>query len=473
MMLALLASGVTLALLALLIAPFFRGQNGPAAEGFDLAVYRDQLDEVDRDEASGLIAENEARAARIEIERRILAAAEAPPKPATMPVRAADRVAVAACLALFLPAFTIAVYLGLGQPSLPDQPLAARDVPDLPAGEEQDAQIASLIDRLRERLQEQPDDPRGWQLLGRAEFSRGQPEAAIAAFRQALERAPQSVDIEMQLAEALVGAAEGMVTPEAERRFAGILDRTPGLGKAKYYAGLVQAQKGDLQQAVAIWREVLATTPQDVAWRPAVIEAVRTAARELGRTDEQIARELPDGPTSEDAPTDEVARLQSMSPEEQAQAIRGMVDGLAARLEREPNDAMGWLRLGQARVQLGEPDKAKAAFQRALALRPADREIVRGAALASLGPDEIQPGLPVIAADSLPLFERWASLEPEDPAPLWYQGLGLVQAGENERARASFEAALERVPVDRPEAEVIRHQIQALDDASPAAAPPP
>ncbi|WGF88798.1 c-type cytochrome biogenesis protein CcmI [Marinivivus vitaminiproducens] len=470
MMLTLLAAGVTLALLALLIAPLFQPREAAPAEGYDLAVYHDQLAELERDSASGLIGDDEARAARIEIERRILAVADtraAPAAAATARMRGST--GLAAGLAVVLPVFTAGLYLALGQPSLPDQPLAARDIPEAPPQGSEDVQLASLIEQLHERLDAQPDDPRGWQILGRAEFGRGQPEAAVAAFRRALDLSPRSVEIEMQLSEALVAAADGMVTPEAERRFAGVLDRVPGLSKAKYYQGLVQAQKGELEQAVTLWRQVLADTPDDVAWRPAVVEAVRAAGRDLGRSDAQIANDLPDGPQpSGGGPSAaEVARIQAMPPDEQARAIRGMVDSLAARLEREPDDAMGWLRLAQARTQLGDRERAREAFARALELRPNDPEIVRGAALASLGPDEVRPGLPVIRGNALPLFARWASLAPADPAPLWYQGLGLAQAGEVERARASFEAALKRIPVDRPEADMVRHQIQALQASMP------
>src|SRR5262252_4104337 len=100
-----------------------RGSGG----GSDVAVYRDQLEEIERDRAAGLIAENEAAGAKVEVSRRLIAAADAPAAPAANATAATRRrraVAVAALVAL--PLGAVGIYLALGSPSLPDQPLATR-----------------------------------------------------------------------------------------------------------------------------------------------------------------------------------------------------------------------------------------------------------------------------------------------------------------------------------------------------------
>ena len=119
--------GLTALALAMLLAPLFLRRSGPASrEIYNLAVYRDQLAEVERDVARGVLAPEHAEAARAEIARRILALkpaeAGADPNPAgPMGSRAALTVAI-----LLLPVAAMMLYWRLGSPSLPDRPFAAR-----------------------------------------------------------------------------------------------------------------------------------------------------------------------------------------------------------------------------------------------------------------------------------------------------------------------------------------------------------
>src|SRR5262245_32641121 len=120
--------------------------GGAARSGSDLAVYRDQLDEIARDRASGLIGESEAEAAQVEVSRRLLAAADA--EAATQPPAEAQtgrRRMVAASALLVLPLGALALYLALGSPSLPGQPLAERSA-------EQAQSIEAIIARIEGRL---------------------------------------------------------------------------------------------------------------------------------------------------------------------------------------------------------------------------------------------------------------------------------------------------------------------------------
>jgi cytochrome c-type biogenesis protein CcmH len=77
-----------------------------------------------------------------------------------------------------------------------------------------------------------------------------------------------------------------------------------------------------------------------------------------------------------------LAEIEDMTEEDRQAAIRSMVEGLAARLEAEPDDPEGWLRLAQARAVLGEPGAAREAYDRALEVLPPDdprREAVEAA----------------------------------------------------------------------------------------------
>src|SRR5262249_17352276 len=100
----------------------------PQADGTEASVYRDQLTEIDRDLAGGLIGAAEAEQARIEISRRLLAATNAEANPVARPAASLRR-AVAVIALVGLPLAAIAFYLPLGSPQLGDFPLAARPRP--------------------------------------------------------------------------------------------------------------------------------------------------------------------------------------------------------------------------------------------------------------------------------------------------------------------------------------------------------
>ena len=440
-------AGVTLALLALLVAPLLRQTSRPAREDYDLRIYRDQLDELDRDLARGVLGKAEAHAARLEVERRILAAAN-PRERDLAPALAERRVGLAAFLLVALPTFAGALYFLLGQPGLPGRPLSARVEAAAPPAE---ADIEQLLAGLRARLAEAPDDLRGWQLLGRTELAQGRADAAVEALSRAAELAPDDAETAEQLGEALVVAAQGAVTPAAQARFQQALAAQPGLPRASFYLGLARAQAGDLPSALDDWLTLLRAAAPDAPWRSTVEAAVRDAATELGRDPDALLAGLPKAPAAPGPSAEDVARMQALPPEQQTAAIRSMVDGLAARLEANPDDVQGWLRLGRARSVLGEPDLARAALDRALALRPDDPEVLAMVAMARLGPTDAVTQVPEVGAEAAELMTRWAAADQNAAQPYWYLGWYHFQAGRRDQTIAAWQAALERLPEDHPE----------------------
>jgi cytochrome c-type biogenesis protein CcmH len=316
------------------------------ASGSDVLVYRDQLDEIARDRAAGLIGEREADAARIEVSRRLLAAADASrvDAPADAPTAAAWRRRVAAVVALVgLPVGAGGLYLLLGSPNLPDQPLAAR------AQTPQDASVEALITQVEQRLERNPDDARGWAVIAPVYMRLGRFDEAVSARRNALRLLGDSADREADLGEAMVAAADGVVTAEAKTAF----DRAHALDaqhvKAQFYIGMSAEQDGRPQDAAIIWRTLLGRAPPGAPWA----ELVRQS---LARVDPQGAA----GPTAEPPGpgASEVAAAASLPPEQRVAMVRGMVEQLAERLKRDGSDVDGWLRLVRSYVVLGERDKA-------------------------------------------------------------------------------------------------------------------
>lgn len=375
--LALLSAGVVLLLLPALLERRARARS--RAE-FDLAVYADQLAEIARDLDRGVIGEQEATAAKAEIERRMLRAAEEAgvgeePEPITHGLaRPAAWIAAVA-----VPVAALIVYLGLGSPTLPDMPLAARV--DMPTGQIEDrAEFEDLTRRLAERLEQQPGDPLGWTMLGRSYRLLGRFDDAVHAFERGLSLtgARGGADILADLGEALIYQARGVVTPKALEHLHHSVSRSPGQPKARHYLAVARAQSGDLRGALAIWRGLEEDAPDDAPWLPTVQDRIAEVSMQLGVTPDSIepqrfragASPALAGPIAGDAQPDgdTVAAIEAMDPEARDAMIRGMVDRLAGRLEESPDDIDGWVRLGRAYFVLGEIEQADAALDRAVNL---------------------------------------------------------------------------------------------------------
>lgn len=351
-----LAAALTALIAILLVRPLLKGdgRGSDSAGGEDLQVYRAQLREVDRDLERGVLAQSEARAARLEIERRLLAAdARQRPERADLPQRITRLVALA--LLALLPLGTLGTYLWLGQPGLPGQPLAQR-------GEEVQEQrnIADMVQGLRTRLENNPDDLQGWEMLGRSYGVLGRWEEAAKAYREALDLSEKPRPaLQSALGEALVTVNQGEVSPGAERAFDAALRDNPQDARARFYKALALHQRGDSRTALERWIELAEDTPQDAGWRPMLMQQIAATAQELDLNPEEVTPGTGAGSTAE-RPS-----VQDMAPEEQEAYIRSMVDGLAARLQDDPQDPEGWLRLGQARLVLEERDAAAEALENA------------------------------------------------------------------------------------------------------------
>ncbi|MCC7348320.1 MAG: c-type cytochrome biogenesis protein CcmI, partial [Variibacter sp.] len=226
---------MTLAAVLAVLWPLARRPSAVAA-GNEVAVYRDQLAELERQTGTGLFAAGELQAARAEIGRRLLAAADAAAAPQAQPAPAAAtfrRRAVAVAALLLLPDVAVGLYAKLGSPHLPGQPLAARETPPL-----QDRSLESLLAQVETRLESHPEDGRGWEVIAPIYLRLVRYEDAVKARRNALRLNGASAQRESDLGEALVYAAGGVVTQEAKDAFERALALDPKEPKARYFTGL-------------------------------------------------------------------------------------------------------------------------------------------------------------------------------------------------------------------------------------------
>jgi cytochrome c-type biogenesis protein CcmH len=313
--------------------------------GNDLAVYQDQLEEIGRDRSAGLIGHAEADAARVEVSRRLLAAADVEATAAQPAASAAQslwrRRAAAIAALIVLALLPLGFYLVLGSPNVPGQPAFAR-AKAVPG----DQSIDALVGQVEAHLAKSPNDGSGWEVIAPVYLRLGRFDDAVTARRKALALNGETATRDADLGEALVAAANGVVTDEAKHVFATAVTRDPHEAKARYFLGLADEQDGNRTGAAARWRAMLEEAPAGAPW----VGFVRSA---LGRvTGEPVAEAS--GPSDAD-----IAATANMSDEQRVEMIRGMVGRLSDRLHAQGGDVEGWLRLVRAYAVLGDRDKAK------------------------------------------------------------------------------------------------------------------
>jgi cytochrome c-type biogenesis protein CcmH len=322
-------------------------RRGAAPGGSDIAVYRDQLDEIARDRAAGLIGEAESEAARVEVSRRLIGAADAA-KTAKVSDAASPlwrRRATAVAGLVLLPLGAAALYLALGSPQLPGEPLAAR----LRAAPQNNS-IAALVSQVEAHLERDPNDARGYEVLAPVYLRLGRYDDAVYARRKLLALSGETSERQADLGEALTAASNGIVTDEAKSAFERAAALDANALKAQFFLGLAAEQDGDKPKAATIWRGMLEKAPPDAPWAA----TVREALLRVGGT--------PPAATAAPGPgADDIAAANAMSEKDRGDMIRGMVARLADRLKQNSDDIEGWQRLLRAYMVLGDRDKALAA----------------------------------------------------------------------------------------------------------------
>ena len=347
--------GMTLATLAYVALPFLTRAR-EERRGDDVAVYKDQLAEIDRDLAAGRIAPEDAEAARIEVSRRLLKAAERErTNVAEAPgVARGRRTAAVAFTILALPAIAAAFYYRLGAPweAQPKPAVQAQTRP--PAG----MSLEDMISRVEAHIRDNPEDGRSYEVLAPVYMRLGRFDEAIAAWRKAIALLGDSALRASGLGEALVGQAQGEVTAQARESFEKSLAQDATSVPARYYLALAAFQDGRRADARRMWTDMLASAPPDAPWTA----PVRRALAELDAQDaskdaaKDAAKDSAAGPSASD-----VEAAAKMDQGQRNEFIRAMVTRLADKLKQNGDDPDGWARLVRAYGVLGETAQAEAA----------------------------------------------------------------------------------------------------------------
>lgn len=354
-----------LAVLAILV-PLARRPD--LRDGGEEAVYRDQLAEIERDREEGRIDSREAEAARTEVARRLLAVAGTGAPVENAGSSRARRRAVAVLALLVLPVAAGAIYSAMGRPDLPDLPLASRE------DAAQERELAALVSRVESELAKRPDDGQGWEVVAPVYLRMGQPDKAAKAYENAIRLLGSTAEREAGHGEALTILAKGRVSPEAQAAFRRSVALDPRAPRAHFYLARAAEQEGDAAAAAQIYRDLLQQASADAPYLGMVREAL--AAVSLGEEGR--------------GPAVDPKTLENVTPDQRLATIRGMVEGLEARLNAEPDDLGGQLRLIRAWSMFGEDDRAKAAAEKARTAFANDPDALRriGDLLLALGVED-------------------------------------------------------------------------------------
>lgn len=448
---------LTLVILAAVFWPLLRGvAAGPDQEQADLAVYRDQLKELDRDIARGLLAPQEAAAARIEIQRRILA----PQRGGTGAAKASGSPRAAIAFAVVVIVSSGGLYVRFGAPSLPDQPAAARIVP--PGGDKKAPHVGmeSAAAALQAKLKEDPNNAERWLLYARTSAELRRWPAAIDAYQHVMALEPDQPDIISAYAEMLVMSSDGMVTPAAREAFVKTVQLDPKEQVARFYLALADLQAGEPKLAIDGWMKLAGEAEEGSELRTEIVRRIADTAKMAGLPAPVPPPAAPAAAKPAGGPdAAAIASAANMTPEQRQAMIGGMVAQLAAKLETNPADTEGWLKLGRAYLVMNEPDKSAEAFDRAAKLKPTDTNIPMQEIQAIM---ETRTENAPVSQRTIVLLRRVETLDPKNPEALWLLGVAAAQSMKPDEALGYWTRVLGLLPPGSPDRKTVEEAIGSV-----------
>ncbi len=409
---------MTAVALLLLIRPLMRRPlSEQPRSAYDQAIYRDQLAEVERDKQRGVVSEAEARAIRLEVERRLLASA---PKATIASEQGTGSRAdllrpapgIATVLILLVPAAAITLYVALGAPGAPDRPFTSRGIERSIESDDGSLDIAKVRSALMTRLAKDPNSLEGWVLLARTDANAQDWQGARAAWEKAIVISHEDYQVLENYGELLVMEAQGRVTMEAQKVLQHAVARDSHAYRARFYLAMARLQAGDRPGAIGDWRQVQKDAPANSPWRREIDETIKA----LDQPSQPASPPAATGPSGDSGMA---GAMMALPPDQRNQAIEGMVAGLAARLQQNPNDLPGWKRLARSYAVLGQPMKAADAYAQASKLDPKDATLLIGRA------DALGSALPQGSGPSevmIKLYQQALALDPKQADSLWMLG---------------------------------------------------
>jgi cytochrome c-type biogenesis protein CcmH len=366
---------ILLGVLIAIIVPIIRARADSSHE-YNATIYYDQLNEIKRDLDRGLLSPLDGEALKAEIEKRLetneknitAEATNKQKKPSTrIPI------VMAILMAGVIPFMSYGLYFYLGSPEKKDLPFAKRK--PVSSVDTTNVKMDVLVKKLRKRLDQDPDQLKGWILLGKSLVNLNRFDDASKAFKRALEIAPNRAEIASFAAETSFMAQGGEFNQEVRYFFKLAQKINPREHKALYYLGLDAFMEKKYSTAIQYWVDLISISPVGAPWldsvRDRLIVASKAGKLKISSFASRVkSQRLNDNQQSpEPSPTQEdIKNANDMSEKERKFFIRSMVDRLAERLKSEPNDLNGWRRLARAYRVLGEKQNAALVEKRIIEL---------------------------------------------------------------------------------------------------------
>lgn len=361
-----------------ILLPLFRYRNentAPKSHAQNITVYKAQLRELAADQQAGLLNETEAASARLEIERRLLKAAE-------QEQQGADHQRATGTSRIFLAVITIIILLGaagfyltIGTPGMPDFLLKDQKHSVAKQAEKDALSVNKTreVIKIQAHLIQNPSDATAWHALGQYQSDLNRRAEAAKAYQRWYELEPDNINAAVTYGESLIMFSEGRVGPAALlmlKRARKIQPRNPAV---RHYLALAQYQAGNVELALAHWKKLAADSKPGAPWLRQLNSWIGQAERDLG------LRPAMNNPAMNKMAAPRLSReeqqaIAEMSSAEQAQMIKGMVGRLQEKMEQDPTNIEGWFRLAKAYTVLGQKEDAIKSLKTALEHAPDDRK---------------------------------------------------------------------------------------------------
>lgn len=304
--------GALMALVATLFValPLLRGarqSTAPAQDAANVAIYTDQLAELENDLMNGLITQAQFDHAKPELERRLLqdvsaSGAAAPAASPAMPRWAGILVAV------LVPVCAAGIYFLIGQPEAIESSVFAQPSQDQ-AQDPQQQQVEAMLPQIEQRLKEQPDDIAAWTMLGRVMMALQRFPEAAQAYEKITRITPDSAQAFADYADALGMVQNQKLAGQPTQMIAKALKLDPNHPKALYLAGFAAIEAGDPKKAVSQWEKLLAQLPPEQKGVDKLREQIAELRQQAGLPQAAAEKKSAAVPTASTASVSGQARL--------------------------------------------------------------------------------------------------------------------------------------------------------------------
>ncbi len=210
-----------------------------------LKAYRARLGEIDAEARDGVIAVEQAGSARREIEREMLQHVGGGPRAADAP--ASRRSTTAIVIVLFVGVSALGLYLYNGRPDLIGVDTQAAVQPD----------VEEMVAKIAAHLKQNPEDQRGWEMLGRALMALGRYPEAVGAFERLYALTGDNANSLVRYADALAMSAGGKLGGKPTDLINQALALEPNHRTALWLAGMAAMERDEPDSAIAYWQTLL------------------------------------------------------------------------------------------------------------------------------------------------------------------------------------------------------------------------